>query len=102
MGRIMRTWSGVIRTTDREAYRDYIMTTGLSGYRTTPGNIDAWMVYRDRGDGTTEVVTISLWESRGAIVQFAGRDIAKAVFYPEDEKYLVDRDLSVRHYDVVT
>ena len=97
----MRTWTGVIRTADRDVYRDYIVETGLSGYKSTAGNIDAWMVYRDRGDGTTEVVTLSLWESRGAIVGFAGRDIDRAVFYPEDDRYLIDRDLFVRHYEVV-
>ena len=98
---MMRTWSGVIRSADREAYREYIELTGLPGYKSTPGNIDAWLVLRDRQDGLTEVVMVSLWESRGAIVQFAGRDIDRAVFYPEDDKYLVDRDLRVLHYDVV-
>ena len=97
----MRTWSGVIRTRDRDEYRDYIAATGLDGYRATPGNIDAWMLYRDREDGTTEVVTVSLWESRDAIGGFAGDDISVARFYPEDDRFLLERDLTVKHYDVV-
>ena len=98
---VMRTWTGVIRTPDRDAYREYVVATGLDGYRATPGNLDAWMLYRDRGDGTTEVVTVSLWESRQAIAGFAGDDIGVARFYPEDDRYLVERDLEVKHYDVV-
>lgn len=98
---VMRTWTGVIRTADRAAYRDYIAETGLDGYRSTPGNLDAWMLYRSRADGMTEVVTVSLWESRDAIEGFAGNDIDRARFYPEDDRYLVERDLEVRHYDVV-
>ena len=97
----MRTWRGVIRTEDRDEYRDYIERTGLDGYRATPGNIDAWMLYRDRDDGTTEVVTVSLWETRDAIAGFAGADIEVARFYPEDDRFLVERDLTVKHYDVV-
>lgn len=43
---------------------------------------------------------MSFWESREAIDGFAGQDIEKAVFYPEDERFLVERDLTVRHYEV--
>ena len=99
---VMRTWTGVIRTGDRGAYRDYIAVTGVAGYRSTPGNLDAWMLFRDRDDGTTEVVTLSLWESRAAIHGFAGDDIGVARFYPEDDRYLIERDLEVKHYDVVS
>ena len=50
--------------------------------------------------GRAEIVTVSLWESRSAIEAFAGQDIEQAVFYPEDDRYLIDRDLTVRHYEV--
>jgi hypothetical protein len=32
---------------------------------------------------------------------FAGEDPARAVFYPEDERYLVERDETVTHYELV-
>jgi hypothetical protein len=35
-----------------------------------------------------------------AIEAFAGQDIDQAVFYPEDDRYLIERDLTVRHYEV--
>jgi hypothetical protein len=31
---------------------------------------------------------------------FAGLDIEKAVFYPEDDQFLIERDLTVCHYEV--
>ena len=34
------------------------------------------------------------------IEAFAGQDIEQAIFYPEDDRYLIDRDLTVRHYEV--
>jgi hypothetical protein len=37
-----------------------------------------------------------------AIKAFAGDDHERAVFYPEDDRFLVERDLRVRHYEVVS
>ena len=48
-----------------------------------------------------EFVMISLWSSEDAIRGFAGDDISVAVFYPEDERYLIERELTVAHYEVV-
>lgn len=98
---IARTWRGWVRTEDRAAYVDYIERTGMAEYRSTPGNQGAWMLARDLDDGRTEIVTLSLWASAEAIGGFAGEDIERAVFYPEDERYLVDRDTTVTHYEVV-
>jgi len=44
---------------------------------------------------------VSWWESREAIVAFAGEDIERAVFYPEDDRYLLERGEVVTHHDVV-
>ena len=73
--------------------------TGIEGYQRTPGNCGAWLLWRVDGD-RAEFITMSLWESRAAIEGFAGQDIDKAVFYPDDEQFLIERDLTVRHYEV--
>jgi heme-degrading monooxygenase HmoA len=52
-------------------------------------------------DDRAEFLLISLWDSRDAIRAFAGEDIEKAVFYPEDERFLVEREDHVSHYEVV-
>ena len=98
---IARMWRGWVRTADRAAYVDYIESTGMAEYRATPGNQGAWMLARDLGDGRTEIVTLSFWASRDAIRGFAGDDIEQAVFYPDDERFLVDRETTVTHFDVV-
>ena len=58
------------------------------------------MLRRDDGD-RSEIITFSLWDSRDSIRAFAGDDIEQAVYYPEDDRFLVERDPSVRHYEVV-
>ena len=97
---VVRTWRGWVRTEQAAAYVDYIDRTGLAAYRNTAGNLGAQMWTRDLGDGRTEVVTVSWWDSRADIEGFAGDDINVAVFYPEDDDYLVDRERTVLHFDV--
>jgi heme-degrading monooxygenase HmoA len=53
-----------------------------------------------RGD-EAEWVLVTLWDSWEAIRAFAGTDVERAVFYPEDERYLIRRDLTVMHYEVL-
>jgi heme-degrading monooxygenase HmoA len=95
---VVRMWRGAVRSEDRDAYVHYIEQTGMREYRKTPGNIDAWMLTRELPGSITEIVTVSRWQSLDAIKGFAGADIERAVFYPEDDRYLVERDTTVRHY----
>jgi heme-degrading monooxygenase HmoA len=97
---IARIWRGVVRAGDADAYVAYINETGIAEYLQTPGNRGAWMLRRDDGD-RTEFITYSLWESLDSIRRFAGDDIEAAVYYPEDERFLIEQDDRVKHYEVV-
>src|SRR3954469_17135663 len=94
---IFRKWTGRIRTGDRAAYVAYIVGTGLADYANTPGNRGYQMVTRDLGDGTTEVSTMSWWDSMDAIRAFAGAEPERARYYPEDDAFLLDRPEHVEH-----
>ena len=89
-----------MRREDGDAYARYMEDTGIAGYVKTPGNRGAWMLRRDRGE-LTEFVMFTLWDSLDAVKAFAGEDYETAVFYPEDDRYLVERDLKSEHYEVV-
>jgi hypothetical protein len=93
---IARIWRGAVRADDAAAYAEYVQRTGIEGYRGTPGNRGAGLLWRADGD-RAESITVSFWESREA---FAGQDIGTAVFYPDDEQFLIERDLTVNHYEV--
>ncbi len=96
---IARTWRGATRAADAERYADYVARTGLAGYRSTPGNRGAWLLHRTVG-GRAEFLTLSLWDSLDAIRAFAGDDVERARFYPEDDAFLVDRELTAAHWEV--
>lgn len=97
---IARMWRGAVRRGDADAYAEYMANTGMAAYRSTPGNQGAWMLRRDDGY-RSEIVTFSLWDSLDSIRAFAGDDLDQAVFYPEDDRFLVERDRTVQHYEVV-
>jgi heme-degrading monooxygenase HmoA len=98
---IARTWRGETATADADAYVAYLETTGMPGYRSTPGNRGAHLLRRPHGD-RTEFVSLSFWDDLESIRAFAGDDISVAVFYPEDDRFLTARDLVAYHYDVAS
>src|SRR5205823_4717588 len=74
-GVIARIWRGAVRREDSDEYVEYLRATGLPEYRATSGNRGAWILRRDLGE--------------------------RAVFYPEDDRFLVERDLTVAHYELL-
>lgn len=97
---IARTWRGVTKADDAETYRAYLEETGFREFRDTPGNRGALGLRRLVGD-RAEWLLISFWDSPEAIRRFAGEDADRAVFFPEDERFLIERDLEVEHHEVV-
>jgi heme-degrading monooxygenase HmoA len=98
---IARIWRGAVRRVDSDDYAAYMQETGVAGYSSTPGNRGVWMLRRDVGENT-EFVMFTLWDSLDAVKAFAGTDHESAVFYREDDRYLVERDLTATHYLVDT
>jgi hypothetical protein len=98
---ILRKWTGRIRKSDRAEYAAYIEATGGAAYLATPGNLGWQMVFRDLGDGTSEVSTLSWWPDMAAVHGFAGPTPEIAVYYPEDDRFLLERPRYVEHHEVV-
>ncbi len=98
---IARRWRGRVRAADFDAYLVYLEESGIPALRATPGN-EGVTVFRhlDEATASAEFEVVSYWPDLDAIRAFAGDDIAIARFFPEDDRYLLERELTVRH-DVV-
>jgi heme-degrading monooxygenase HmoA len=96
---IARIWRGAIHSSDLDDYVAYVRETGVAQYVRTPGNAGAWILSRSSGE-LTEILTLSLWDDMEAIRKFAGDDAEKAVYYPEDDRFLVERNPKVDHFEV--
>jgi heme-degrading monooxygenase HmoA len=98
---IFRKWSGRIRTADTNEYVQYIRDTGGAHYAETEGNLGYQILVRHLGDGTTEISTLSWWRDVASIRRFAGDDYERAMYYPEDDRFLVERTEFVEHHEVL-
>lgn len=97
---IARVWHGITTEALADEYQVYILATGFPGLKSTPGNLGV-MIFRRTENGKVHFVLTSFWESFDAISKFAGADIEKAKYYPADEKYLVELEPKVVHYEIV-
>jgi heme-degrading monooxygenase HmoA len=97
---ICRIWHG---RTYRERADDYVVFLkrhALPDYRSVPGNLDVAVLRRDDGD-VTHFLTVTHWVSLQAIRAFAGDDVLKAKYYPEDADFLLELEPEVQHFDVI-
>jgi heme-degrading monooxygenase HmoA len=98
---IARTWHGRVPAEKADAYLDYLKATGLADYARTPGNRGVQVLRRIDG-GVAHFVLTSFWDSLDAVRAFAGDDPERAHYYPEDDDYLLEREPTVAHYEVLT
>jgi antibiotic biosynthesis monooxygenase (ABM) superfamily enzyme len=96
---IARVWRGATHAEDADEYARYVEQTGMESARNLPGNRGTLVLRRVDGD-RAEFETILLVDSLDDVRAFAGDDIDAAVFFPEDDRYLVERELTVRHFEV--
>jgi uncharacterized damage-inducible protein DinB/heme-degrading monooxygenase HmoA len=98
--RITRLWRGVTRDGDAAAYLDYLLQTGARDYRAVAGNRGVRILYRTEGE-RTHFWVLSEWKTMESIRAFAGDSIEQARFYAEDDRFLVEKDLRVQHFETV-
>jgi len=96
---IARIWHGITPTTRTDEYLDYLNKTGIPDYRQTKGNQGAFVLHR-REEDQAHFLTLSFWDSIASIKKFAGDDHERAKYYPEDKKYLLEFEPTVRHYEI--
>jgi heme-degrading monooxygenase HmoA len=96
---IARLWHGAVAPGRADAYMRYLEKTGLPDYRATPGNRGVYVLRREEG-GVAHFLLVSLWESWDAIRAFAGDDLDRARYYPEDAEFLLELEPMVIHYEV--
>jgi antibiotic biosynthesis monooxygenase (ABM) superfamily enzyme len=95
---IARVWRGATLAAHAEEYAAYLERTGMKAARALPGN-HGTLVLRRLDGGRAEFETILLFDSLDDVRGFAGDDLETAVFYPEDDRYLIEREPLARHYE---
>jgi heme-degrading monooxygenase HmoA len=98
---IARIWHGKTTTATADAYmEEYFLQTGLADYQSTEGNQGVIVLRKDQA-GEVDFLMLTMWKSEDAIMNFAGENINKARYYPEDNRYFTEMEENVVHYQVL-
>lgn len=97
---ITRIWHGRVPLVRADEYAALLEQRAIPDYRSTPGNLDVAILRRDDLD-VSHFLTVTHWESEDAIRAFAGEDVLKAKYYPEDQEFLLEFEPEVQHFTVV-
>ena len=98
---IARLWHGRTRPEDAERYAEYLEQTGVPEYRATRGNLGVKILRRVTAS-EAEFLVLTFWDSFDAVRRFAGDDVSRAVYYPEDARFLLELEQGVTHFVVTT
>jgi heme-degrading monooxygenase HmoA len=96
---IARVWHGRTDVARADEYTKYLQQTGVTDLRRIPGNRGV-LVLCDRSGSEAKFTLISFWDSVDAIRKFAGEDVLKARYYPQDRDFLRELEPHVQHLDV--
>ncbi len=97
---IARIWHGVTMAAQADEYVEYLKQTGLPDYAATEGNRGVYLLRKIDGD-QAHFLTLTFWDSVEAIQKFAGDNVEKAKYYPDDAQFLLELEPFVQHYEVL-
>lgn len=97
---ICRIWHGRTARSKADAYSRFLEERAIPDYRSVSGNLSVAVMRRDE-EGVSHFLTVTHWDSESSIRGFAGDELLKAKYYPEDKEYLLEFEPEVQHYAVV-
>ena len=97
---IVRLWHGRVPSAKAADYRRFLNACAVPDYRGVAGNRGVHVLERADGE-VTHFATLTFWDSLDAIRAFAGDDVERARYYPEDQDFLLEFEPTVVHYSVV-
>jgi heme-degrading monooxygenase HmoA len=98
---ITRIWHGRTARARADDYSAFLTLRAIPDYRSVAGNLDVAILRRDEED-VSHFLTVTRWESQDAIRAFAGEEVLKARYYPEDREFLLEFEPEVQHFTVVS
>ena len=96
---IAREWKATCPKVHEQGFIEYLYETGIKDTSATDGFLGAQIFKRDV-QGQAEITLLTYWKDLESIKGFAGEDINVAKLYPEDDKYELNPDRHVNHYEV--
>ncbi len=97
---IARKWHGRTSLENADAYLEFLKKRAVPDYSGVAGCLGVYLLRRD-DENSAHFETLTFWTSEEAIRAFAGEDVLKAKYYPEDDDFLLEFEPEVRHYEAI-
>lgn len=97
---IIRFWHGRTARARADDYGSFLAQRAIPDYRSVAGNLGVSVLRSDEGE-ISHFLTVTRWTCENAIRAFAGDDVLKAKYYPEDAGFLLEFEAQVQHFHVL-
>jgi heme-degrading monooxygenase HmoA len=97
---IARIWRGRTSPGKADGYEDFLRRTAYPHYGDAEGN-RGWILLRSDQEDAVELTFVSFWESTDALRRYAGADVERPKYYPEDRAALLELPDRADHYEVI-
>lgn len=97
---LARLWHGRTPAAKAEAYLAFLHDRAVPDYSGVEGCLGVYILHRIDGD-VAHFNTLTFWTDEEVVRRFAGDDVLLAKYYPEDDDFLLEKELHVRHFDAV-
>ena len=96
---IARIWHGKTSIANYDAYTEFLEQVAIPDYQKTKG-FKGLTFLRSIQNNQGHFNLLTFWENLELIKNFAGEDLEKAKYYPEDDNFLLEFEEKVQHHEV--
>ncbi|MEM6645564.1 MAG: antibiotic biosynthesis monooxygenase [Bacteroidota bacterium] len=97
---IARLWHGRTAAAHADAYLTFLHERAVPDYAGVEGCLGVYVLHRTEGD-VAHFQTLTFWTDEAVVRAFAGDDVLRAKYYPEDDGFLLEQGPFVQHFEVL-
>jgi heme-degrading monooxygenase HmoA len=96
---IMRLWHGKVSLEKTDDYEKFMIERAAPDYGSINGLLKTYFQRKDK-EKESHFLLVTIWDSLDAIKNFAGPEPELAKYYPEDDKFLLEKEKYVDMYEI--
>lgn len=96
----IREWKCICPEDTLKGFLEYLEKTGVKDTQSLNGCCGYTILNREITDGF-EVTLLTYWHSKEQMKEYAGKNMYRAVLYPEDHVYKIISDTDVKIYEII-
>lgn len=96
---IMRLWHGRVSIEKADDYEKFMIERAAPDYGSIDGLLKTYFQRNDK-EKESHFLLVTIWDSLETVKKFAGTEHELAKYYPEDDKFLLEKEKFVDMYEI--